>query len=81
MRARAARRSASASSSLGSRGDRRRRDDENEFAARFRFRALANECCEQAAPDLLVQFGELAAYGRFAVTEYRCEIGERVGNA
>src|SRR5262249_4599947 len=56
----------------------RRRHDDHDLAARLvRLRSLARERAEIAAPDLLVELGELAAERGLARTKLRGEIGER----
>ena len=62
--------------------DDRRRDHDDHLAARFRAaRVVGGERGEIAAPDFLVQLGELARDRGFARPEPGREIGERLGKA
>src|SRR5262245_6733471 len=55
-----------------------RRHDDHDLAARLvRLRGLARERAEIAAPNLLVELGELAADRGLARTKLRGEVGER----
>src|SRR5262245_49502445 len=55
-----------------------RRHDDHDLAARLvRLRGLARERAEIAAPDLLIELGELAADRGLARTKLRGKIGER----
>src|SRR5215471_14777870 len=59
-----------------------RRHHDRDLAARLlRLRSLARERAEIAAPDLLVELGELAADCGLARTELRGEVGERCRDA
>ena len=58
-----------------------RRHDDHDLAPRLlRLRRRAREHAEFAAPDFLVELGELAADRRLARTKLRGKIGERRGN-